>query len=325
MARAGLLGVLLAVLFAPGTTDAQPAGKTWRVGVLVASPVPVENAVHRAFRQRLRELGYVEGQNVAIDWRRADGRLERLPELAAELVRLKADVIVADVTPAIRAAMQATSTVPIVMGFVADPVGTGLVPSLARPGGNVTGVSVMLTDVSAKRLQLLKDALPRISRVAVLWNPSIPWHAPMLKEVQAARALGLHVLPLAVDAPGDLDGTFAVMAREQVDAVFVGDSPIFTAGRVRLLELAAQHRLPTSFGNPESVAAGGLMAYGPSFPEMFGRAAVYVDKILKGARPADLPVEQPTKVDLIINLKTARALGLTISPSVLARADQVIQ
>jgi putative ABC transport system substrate-binding protein len=325
MPRAVVLGLALAVLFAPGTSDAQPAGKTWRVGVLVGSPVPVENAVHRAFRQRLRELGYVEGQNVLIDWRRADGRLERLPELAAELVRLKADVIVADVTPAIRAAMQATSTVPIVMGFVADPVGTGLVASLARPGGNVTGVSVMLTDVSAKRLQLLKDALPRISRVAVLWNPSIPWHGPMLKEVHAARTLGLHVLPLAVDAPGDLDGTFAVMAREQVDALFVGDSPIFTAGRARLLELAAKHRLPTSFGNPDWVAAGGLMAYGPSFPEMFGRAAVYVDKILKGARPGDLPVEQPTKVDLIINLKTAKALGLTLSPSLLARADQVIE
>jgi putative ABC transport system substrate-binding protein len=297
MPRAVLLSVVLAVLFAAGTTDAQPAGKTWRVGVLVGSAVPVDNPVHRAFRQRLRELGYVEGQNVAIDWRLADDRPERLPEL----------------------------TVPIVMGFVADPVGTGLVPSLARPGGNVTGVSVMLTDVSAKRLQLLKDALPRVTRVAVLWNPSIPWHTPMLKEVQAARTLGLHVLPLAVDGPGDLDGTFAVMAREQVDALFVGDSPIFTAGRARLLELAAKQRLPTIFGNPESVAAGGLMAYGPSFPEMFGRAAVYVDMILKGARPGDLPVEQPTKVDLVINLKTAKALGLTIAPSVLARADQVIQ
>jgi putative ABC transport system substrate-binding protein len=325
MPRAVLLGVALAVLFASGPTEAQPAGKPWRVGVLVGRPVPVENPVHGAFRQRLRELGYVEGQNVAIDWRLAGDRLDRLPDLAAELVRLEVDVIVADVTPAVRAAMQATSTVPIVMGYVADPVGTGLVASLARPGRNVTGVSVMLPDVSAKRLQLLKDALPRISRVAVLWNRSIPWHTPMLKEVQAVRTLGGHVLPVAVDAPGDLDETFAVMVRDQVDAVLVGDSPIFTAGRARLIELAARHRLPTIFANPESVAAGGLMAYGPSFPEMFARAAVHVDRILRGARPGDLPVEQPTKVDLIVNLRTAKALGVTISPSVLARADQVVE
>jgi putative ABC transport system substrate-binding protein len=326
MPRAVLvLGVAVAVLLAPGLSHGQPAGKAWRIGVLVGRPVPEEDPVHQAFRRRLRELGYVEGQNVAIDWRQAGGRLDRLPGLAAELVRLKADVIVADVTSAIRAAMQATSTVPIVMGIAADPVGSGLVPSLARPGGNVTGVSVMLTDVSAKRLQLLKDALPRTSRVAVLWHPGTPWHTPMLKEVQAARTVGVHILPLAVDGPGDLDGAFAVMAREHVDALFVADSPIFTAGRARLLELAAKHRLPTSFGNPEWVAAGGLMAYGPSYPEMFGRAAVYVDKILKGGRPGDLPVEQPTRLELLINLKTAKALGLTISPSVLARADQVVE
>jgi putative ABC transport system substrate-binding protein len=326
MPRAVLfLGVAVAVLLAPGLGHGQPAGSTWRIGVLVGRPAPVEDPVHQAFRQRLRELGYVEGQNVALDWRQAEGRLDRLPDLAAELVRLKPDVIVADVTPAVRAAMEASSTVPIIMGFVADPVGSGLVPSLARPGGNVTGVSVMLPDVSAKRLQLLKDALPRISRVAVLWNPSIPWHTPMLKDVQAARTLGLHVVPLAVDAPGDLDAAFAAMAREPVDAVFVGDSPIFTAARARLLELAAKHRLPTSFGNRESVAAGGLMAYGPSYAEMFGRAAVYVDKILKGARPGDLPVEQPTRFELRINRKTAKAVGLAIQPSVLARADQVVE
>jgi putative ABC transport system substrate-binding protein len=328
MPGAVLLGVGLAVLFAAGTTDAdaQPGGKTWRIGVLLGRSVPAEDPALQTFRQRLRDLGYVEGQNVAIDWRQADGRLDRLPDQAVELVRLKADVIVADVTPAIRAAMQATSTVPIVMGMAADPIGSGLVSNLARPGGNVTGVSVMLADVSGKRLQLLKDALPRISRVAVLWNPSIPWHTAMLAEVEpAARSLGLHLLPVAVAGPGELEAAFSAMARWKVDAVFLGDSPIFSVQRARLLELAAKHRLPMIFGNQEWVAAGGLMSYGPSFSDMFGRAAVYVDKILKGARPGDLPVEQPTKVDLIINLKTAKALGLTIQPSVLARADQVIQ
>jgi putative tryptophan/tyrosine transport system substrate-binding protein len=326
MPRSVVLSLVLAVLFAPGATHAQPAGKVHRIGVLLARPVPAEDSPLQAFRQRLRELGYVEGQNVAIDWRRADGRLDRLPDLAAELVRLKADVIVADVTPAINAAMQATSTVPIVMGMAADPVGSGLVSNLPRPGGNVTRVSVMLADVSGKRLQLLKDALPRISRVAVPWNPSISWHKAMLAELEpAARSLGLHLLPVAVEGPGELEGAFSAMARGKVDAAFLGDSPIFSAQRTRLLDLTAKHRLPMIFGNREWVAAGGLMSYGPSFSDMFGRAAFHVDKILKGARPGDLPVEQPTRVELVINLKTAKALGLTIQPSVLARADQVIQ
>jgi putative ABC transport system substrate-binding protein len=297
-----------------------------RIGVLLGRPVPAGDPNDQAFRQRLRELGYVEGQNVVIEWRRADGRLDRLPDLAAELVRLQADVIVADVTPAILAVMRATSTVPIVMGIAADPVGTGLVSTLARPGGNVTGVSLMLTDVIGKRLQLLKDAPPRVSRAAVLWNPDTPWHKVMLAEVEtAARSLGLHLLPVAVEGPGELEAAFSAMARGRVDAAFLGDSPVFSAYRARVLDLAAKHRLPMIFGNHEWVAAGGLMSYGPSFAEMFGRAAVYVDRILKGARPGDLPVEQPTKVELLINLKTAQALGLAISPSVLRRADQVIQ
>jgi putative ABC transport system substrate-binding protein len=321
--RAAVLGVVVAVLFAQGTTHAQTAGKVARIGVLLSV---VGDPRYQAYQQRLRELGYVEGQNVAIDWRRADGRLDRLPELAAELVRLKADVIVADVTPAIRAAMQATSTVPIVMGMAADPVGSGLVSNLARPGGNVTGVSLMLADVSAKRLQLLKNALPGISRVAVLWNPGVPWHKAMLAEVEsAARSLELQLLPVAVEGPGELEAAFSAMAREKVDAAFLGDSPIFASHRTRLLDLAAKHRLPMIFGSREWVAGGGLMSYGTSFSDMFGRAAVYVDRILKGARPGDLPVEQPTTVELVINRKTAKAFGLTISPSVLARADQVIE
>jgi putative ABC transport system substrate-binding protein len=323
MALAVILSVVVAALFAPGATHAQPAGKVWRVGVLLSVG---GDPRYQAFQQRLRELGYVEGQNVAFDWRRADGRLDRLPELAAELVRLKVDVIVADVTPAIRAAMQATSTVPIVMGMAADPVGSGLVSNLARPGRNVTGVSLMLADVSAKRLQLLKNALPRISRVAVLWNPGVPWHKAMLAEVEpAARSLGLQLLPVAVERPGELEAAFSAMAREKGDAAFLGDSPMFASHRTRLIDLAAKHRLPMIFGSREWVTAGGLMSYGPSFSDMFGQAAVYVDKILKGARAADLPVEQPTKVELVINLKTARALGLTIQPPVLARADQIIQ
>jgi putative ABC transport system substrate-binding protein len=326
MPLAVVLSLALGVLVAPVATGAQAAGKMWRIGVLIARADPGEDRMYEAFRQRLRELGYVEGQNIATDVRRADGRLDRLPDLAAELVRLEPDVIVADATPAIRAAMQATSKVPVVMALAADPVGTGLVSNLARPGGNVTGVSLMLADLSSKRVQLLKDALPKITRVAVLWNPDIAWHKVMLTEVEtAARSLGLHLLVVPVEGPGELEGAFSTMARGRVDAVFLGDSPLFSAHRARVLGLAAKHRLPMIFGNQDWVPAGGLMSYGPSFGEMFGRAAVYVDKILKGARPGDLPVEQPTKVELLINLRTAKALGLTLHPSVLARADQVIQ
>jgi putative ABC transport system substrate-binding protein len=233
---------------------------------------------------------------------------------------------VADVTAATRAAVRAAPATPIVMALAADPVGDGLVSSLARPGGNVTGIALMHPEVSAKRLQLYGDVLARGSRVAVLWHPPTSWHGAMLRELQtAAPSLGLHLVPTAAEQPAELDAAFAAMTRERIDAVFVADNPFFLAQRARLLDLAARNRLPTMFGNRDFVLAGGLMSYGVDYSELFRQAAGYVDRILKGARPADLPVEQPTKFDLIVNLKAARTLGLTIPPSVLARANEVRQ
>ncbi len=326
MRRIGLAVILaLSFLVAPLAVEAQPqTGKVWRIGVLM-SLYPPDADPPQAFRQGLRSLGYVEGQNLVIEWRYAQGRDDRLPGLAAELARLKVDLIAADVTLAIRAAMQATSTIPIVMALTADAMGSGLVPSLGRPGGNVTGLTTMLPELSAKRLQLFKEAVPRISRVAVLWNPALSWHKEMLKEVDgAAPALRLQPLPIAVRNRDDLEGVFPAMTKGRVDALLVSETLSLTARR-QLLEFATKNRLPTMFANKEYVPAGGLMSYGVNFPEMYRHAAVYVDKILKGAKPADLPVEQPTKFELVINLKTAKALGLTIPQTLLQQADQVIQ
>jgi putative ABC transport system substrate-binding protein len=279
----------------------------------------------QAFRQALRTLGYLEGQNLVINWRYVQGRDDRLPGLAAELVRLHVDVIVADITVAVRAAMQATSTIPIVMANSADAVGGGLVPNLGRPGGNVTGNSIMLAETSVKRLQLLKEAVPKVSRVAVLWDPSTPFHRAMLREIEAAApSLRLEPLAIAVKSRDDLGDAFSEIRKARADSLFVSQGMSPTARR-QLLDFAAKSRLPTMFLVRDYVVAGGLMSYSPSFPEMFRHAAVYVDKILKGAKPGDLPVEQPTKFELVINVKTAKTLGLTISPSVLARADEVIQ
>jgi putative tryptophan/tyrosine transport system substrate-binding protein len=302
----------------------QQTGKVWRIGVLM-SLYPPDADVPQGLREGLRTLGYVDGRNLVIEWRYVQGRDDRLPTLAAELVRLNVDVIVTDITLATRAAMDATSTIPIVMGISADAVGGGLVANLARPSGNVTGNSVMLAETSVKRLQLLKEAVPKVSRVAVLWDPGTPFHTAMLREIEAAApSLRLQPLAIAVKNRADLGNALSEITKQRADALFVsqGMSP---AARRQLLEFAAKNRLPTMFMIKDYVAAGGLMSYAPNFREMFRHAAVYVDKILKGAKPGDLPIEQPTKFDLVINMKSAKALGLTISPSVLARADEVIQ
>jgi putative ABC transport system substrate-binding protein len=315
-------GCLAAATLAAGAQ--QPAGKPSRVGVLMNLYAP-DAAPPQALRQRLRELGYVEGQNLVIDWRYQLGGSNRLPALAAELARLEPDVIVADVTLAIRAAMQATSTIPIVMASSADVLGGGLVTSLGRPGNNVTGVTAMLAELSAKRLQLLKDAAPHVSRVAVVRDPSIAWHRALLKEVEAT-APTLRIQPVAVSVRNrdDLGDAIVEMTRSRVDAVFV--SHTMTPGaRRKIIDFAAKNRLPTMFMNRDYVAAGGLMSYGSNFSEQFRHAAEYVAKILKGAKPGDLPVEHPTKFEFVINLKTAKALGLTLSPLILERADEVIE
>ena len=314
-------GLLAAPLAAEGQ---QQVGKLSRIGVLMNLYSPDAHPP-QALRQRLRDLGYVEGQNLVIDWRYQLGGTDRLAALAAELVRLKPDVIVADVTVAIRAAMQATLTIPIVMASSADAVGGGLVTSLGRPGGNVTGVTTMLAEMSAKRLQLLKEVAPNVSRVAVLWDPAIPWHRALLKEVEAAApALRLQPVVIAVQNRDDLGDAFSEMTKGRVDAVFVSHT-MTPRARGQMIDLAAKRRMPTMFMDRDYVAAGGLMSYGSDFSEEFRHAAEYVDKILKGAKPGDLPVEQPTKFELVINLKTAKALGVTIPASLLSRADEVIQ
>ena len=323
--------VKVAILIAPlavwllvgaHTAEAQqPMGKVWRVGALM-SLYPPDAEGPQAFRQHLRTLGYVEGQNLVIEWRYSQGRNDRLPSLAAELIRLNVNLMVADTTLAGRAAMRATSTIPIVLVSSADAVGGGLVSNLGRPGGNVTGHSIMLAETSVKRLQLLKEAVPRVSRVAVLWDPATPFHRAMLKEIDAAApSLRLQPLAVAVKSRDDLGHALSEITRSRADA----SQFMSPTARRQLLDFAAKSRLPTMFLNRDYVPAGGLMSYAPNFPELFRQTAVYVDKILKGAKPGDLPVEQPTKFELVINMKTAKALGLTISPSVLARADEVIQ
>jgi putative ABC transport system substrate-binding protein len=315
------------MLLAPLGAAAQQAGKVPRIGYLAAGSPSGGPHLLEAFRKGLRELGWVEGQNIVIDYRFAEGRFDRLPDLAAELVRLKVDIIVAGPTPPAAAAKKATETIPIVMIGVGDPVGQGLIASLARPGGNVTGLSYSVgLEIFGKGLELLKETVPKVRRVAILSNPANPSHPLAIREVNvAARSLGVQLQLLEARGPNEFDGAFAAMAKERVGALLVVTDPMLVLHRTRLADLAARSRLPAAYGTRESVEAGGLMSYGPSLSDLWRRAATYVDKILKGAKPADLPVEQPTKFELVINVKAAKALGLTIPQSMFIRADEVIE
>jgi putative tryptophan/tyrosine transport system substrate-binding protein len=319
------LAVILSLILAPLPTEAQETGKAPRIGFLFFG-FPGPSRELDAFRQGLRELGYTEGQNIVIEYRFAGGRAERLPELATELVRLKPDVLVTPGTPASLSAKRATSTIPIVFAGVADAVGAGLIASLARPGGNITGLTSISTELGGKRLELLKEVAPKVSRVAVLYNPADRSNVLVLKELQkSAPALGLALQPLEVRGPGGFEGAFVAMTRQRADALFVAAGLLTTEHRKALVDLAAKRRIPAIWGERQFVEAGGLMAYAVDFYDQVRGAAIYVDKILKGAKPGDLPVEQPTKYELVINLKTAKALGLTIPHSLLLRADHVIQ
>ena len=310
----------------PFVAHAQQAQPIPRIGFLASSSAEHAKSRLAAFQQGLRALGYVEGQNIVIESRYAAGEFARLPDLAADLVRLKVDVILTEGAPAAHAAQQITTTMPVVMGNAADPVGTGLVASLARPGGNITGLSDFNLGVVTKRLELLKEMVPSASRVAVLLNPANPTNPLQLKEIQAiAPALGVTLLPLEVKGADDIDPAFTAMQKARVEALIVFGDPMFGTHQRRIFELAAQSQLPAIYGTRLSVDAGGLMSYGTNFDDLYRRAATYVDKILKDAKPADLPVEQPTKFELVINLKTAKALGLTIPESFLIRADEVIE
>jgi len=318
------LGAMLLALCLPA--EAQQQGKVYRIGYLVARSALEPR--DEAFRQGLRDLGYVEGKDIIIEYRFGGGEREQIPKLAAELVRLKVDIIVAPGTPVAQAAKTATRTIPIVFSGVADPVGTGLVTSLARPGGNVTGLTPISAELSAKRLELLKETVPRVSRIAVLSTPDypLPVKTETLKEMEvAARALGVQLQLLEVRGPNDFDSAFGAMRKERAGAFTVLPIPMFFTERRRIVDFATKGRLPAIFHWTEYVEAGGLMSYGADADDLWRRAATYVDKILKGTKPADLPVQQPTKFELVINLKAAKQIGLTIPPNVLARADKVIK
>jgi putative ABC transport system substrate-binding protein len=317
---AGVLGVRRSAL-------GQPAGTTRRIGYLSAGFGTPQAPTVEAFRQGLSALGWIEGQNIAIEYRWADGQFDRLPTLAAELVRLKVDLILANPTPAAVGAKKATTTIPIVAVGLTDPVGVGIVPSVARPGGNVTGVAYSVgPEIFGKNLELLKEVTRQIRRVAIVANPSGPAYPVTIKNIkEAARALDLQLLLVAARGPADFDGAFATISTERVGAVFVVTDPAFSAHRARLTALAIKNRLPSMFTQRADVESGGLMSYGPNLPELYRRAATYVDKIFKGAKPADLPIEQPTTFELTVNVRTAKVIGLTIPPSLLARADQVLE
>jgi putative ABC transport system substrate-binding protein len=311
-----------AIVLAPFAAEAQQPKKVPRIGVLTG---PVDPGVE-AFRQGLRELGYVERENITIERRSAEGQVDRLPDLAAELVRLKVDVIVGSSNLAIVALQKATQTIPIVMAIVGDPVGAGFVASLARPGGNITGLTVIAEQLSRKRLELLKEIDPKITRVAVFRNPTTPTHTVLWEETRAAAtALGIKVFPFDIRSRDDIDGLFGTMAREHAEGLLVLPDPVSFTNRKQIVDLAAKTKLLAMYPWNEFAEAGGLMVYSPNRDNLWRRSATYVDKILKGAKPGDLPIEQPTKFDLVINLKTAKALGLTIPPSLLLRADQVIE
>jgi putative ABC transport system substrate-binding protein len=330
-----VVNVMVGLLAAPLAVEAQQAGKAWKIAFLGSSLSGAAPFV-QAFQQGLRELGYVEGQNITVERRYSEGMTERLPDLAAELVRLKVDVIVVDSCGApINAASQATRTIPIVVAACNDDlVATGLISSLARPGGNITGLSELTPELGAKRLELLKGVAPRVRHVAVLWNPTSSerfsanfrfWSSDWVEVRGAAQTLGMTLQSVEIRGPDDFDTAFSTMTRERADALIAFSDPSIVFHGRRIADLAAKSRLPAVYASREAVDAGGLMSYGPSISDMFRRAAVYVGKILKGAKPADLPMEQPTKFELVINLKTAKALGLTIPQSLLVRADEVIR
>jgi putative ABC transport system substrate-binding protein len=311
-------------LAAPLAAWAQQAGKSYRIGFVWDSPAVWPHALE-AFRQGLRDLGWVEGKNIVIEYRWAEGRFDRLPSLMQDLVRLKVDLIVAPTSIYTGAAKRATATIPIVFVSHADPIGSGHVASLARPGANATGLTIIMTETMAKSLELLKATIPELTRVAVIWDPATPSHVPALKAVEAVGGtLGLRLQARAVRSATEFDNAFSAIVQERAGAVLVLSTPVFMGGAKQLADLALTHKLPTMFGPREHVEAGGLLSYGPDRADLYRRAAAYVDKILKGANPADLPVQQATKFELVINLKTAKALGLTIPQSVLLRADQII-
>jgi putative ABC transport system substrate-binding protein len=318
--------VTLGLLAAPLAGEAQPARGTHRIGFLDGGSAGPSAPIVEQFRQGLRELGYTEGQNIVIEYRWAEGKPDRLPELAADLVRLKVDLIVAPISTSAQAAHQATRTIPIVMIGVGDPIALGLAASLSRPGGNVTGTASYGPELVGKNLELLKDVVPDIKRVAIFWTPGNPAHVQSLKDLEEpGRLLAIQVLALKIVSPDDFEGAFRTAVTERAAAAWFFGEPMFIIHRARIATLALNARLPTMFLVRRHVDAGGLMSYGPKFADLYRRAATYVDKILKGAKPGDLPIEQPTTFELVINLKTAKALGLTIPPALLLRADEIIQ
>jgi putative ABC transport system substrate-binding protein len=322
--RAFISGIAGGLLAAPLAAEAQPAGKVYRIGILEAIPAAQNAANLAALRKGMGNLGYVEGRNLIIEYRSADGRAERFPDLASELVRLKVDLIVTRGTPAARAAKNATGTIPVVMATMGDP--RAIVASFARPGGNITGVTTFSTELTAKRIELLKELIPNLSRVALLHNMGNPAAPPEWEETKtAARSLGLQAELLDVRSQGDLGRAFELAVRQHVDALVIGIDGLTQMHQQTIVDLVARNRLPAAHPARDFVEAGGLIAYGVNYPDLYFRFASFVDKIFKGAKPADLPIEQPTKFELAINLKTAKALGLAIPPSLLQRADQVIE
>jgi putative tryptophan/tyrosine transport system substrate-binding protein len=318
--------LIIAVMGGGAMAQAQQTPKVPRIGVLLGLSFSANTARIEAFRQGLRELGYVEGKNIVIDYRAAEGKRERLPELITELVRLKVDVIVTAGPSPTRAAKEARVTIPIVMTNDGDPVGSGVVASLARPGGNITGLSTLAPELSGKRLELLKEIIPKLSRVAVFGESTQPGNAQSLRETElAAKALAVQLQYLEIRDPKDIETAFQEARKGRANAILPMESRVTVSHRTQIADLAVKSRLPAIYGNPENVEAGGLMSYGVSIVDLYRRAATYVDKILKGATPADLPVEQPKKFEFIVNLKAAKQIDLTIPPNVLARADKVIK
>jgi putative ABC transport system substrate-binding protein len=325
--RAAAFLALCSMFLAPCfLAEAQQPARIHRIGILSPASGSFFSARDEAFRQRLRELGYVEGKNIFIEYRHAEGKAERLPDLVAELLRLKVDIIVTTGPSTTLAAKKASGTIPIVIASAGDPVGSGLVSSLAQPGGNITGLSLMAPDLDGKRLELLKEAFPKVARVAFLWQPGGARGNLALTEMEAAaKALGLKLLSLEVRSLDDFEGAFARAKKERAQALITTTGTLINTQQRQVLDFAAKNRLPAIYAYSEFVEAGGLMSYAPNYADLWRRAAYFVDKILKGTKPADIPVEQPTKFELVINLKTAKQIGLTLSPEFLSRANQVIK